>query len=303
MSCLLSRKACAALLGVSVKTVRNWDTGRHRVPWSAVKLLRIVRQGDLGALVPSWAGWTLSGGVLRSPEGRCFEPHESSWWALLVAQARAFRERADRLRPVIPAGGVGASAPARLPQAAVTLQPGAGDAVPPAQRTAIAPQPADLMPTGLLGGHAASNDDGDAPGGRMRATPAPATGAAAAPQAAGEPPSPEAPSPPAGVRCGISNTAHLSQFWESPLLPSPAPEVLTMPETQPQLTADAVALDAGDTAAGALSAAIADGVFLRPGCPSLPPPPSGPADSSRTRTRAGGGAMTTVCIFESSTRC
>jgi DNA-binding XRE family transcriptional regulator len=39
LSCLLNRTACAALLGVSVKTVRNWDRGRHRVPWSAVKLL------------------------------------------------------------------------------------------------------------------------------------------------------------------------------------------------------------------------------------------------------------------------
>jgi len=48
----LSRKACAALLGCSVRTVRAWDAGARRVPWSAVKLLRLLRGGDLGALRP-----------------------------------------------------------------------------------------------------------------------------------------------------------------------------------------------------------------------------------------------------------
>jgi DNA-binding transcriptional regulator YiaG len=48
-SCALSRKACAAYLGVSLHTVRHWETGRHRVPWSTVRLLRLLRCGDLGA--------------------------------------------------------------------------------------------------------------------------------------------------------------------------------------------------------------------------------------------------------------
>ena len=119
-SCLLSRKAAAEFLGVSLRTVAYWEAGRCRVPLSVVRLLRIVRLGDLGALSRDWSGWSLHGGALRSPEGRAFTPHESAWWALLVAQARAFVEGRARL------GGVGAAAPAR-PQA-VPLQPEAGEA-------------------------------------------------------------------------------------------------------------------------------------------------------------------------------
>ena len=119
-SCLLSRKAAAQFLGVSLRTVAYWESGRCRVPWSVVRLLRILRLGDLGALSRDWAGWSLSAGTLRSPEGRAFTPAESAWWALLVAQARAFRDHRARL------GGVGAAAPAR-PQA-VPPAPEAGDA-------------------------------------------------------------------------------------------------------------------------------------------------------------------------------
>ena len=104
-SCLLSRKAAAEFLGVSLRTVAYWEAGRCRVPLSVVRLLRIVRLGDLGALSRDWSGWSLHGGALRSPEGRAFTPHESAWWALLVAQARAFVEGRARL------GGVGAAAP------------------------------------------------------------------------------------------------------------------------------------------------------------------------------------------------
>ena len=121
-SCLLSRNAAAEFLGVSLRTVAYWEAGRCRVPWSVIRLLRIVRLGDLGALSRDWSGWSLHAGALRSPEGRAFTPHESAWWALLVAQARAFRDGRARL------GGVGAEAPAR-PQA-VPPQPEAGDAVP-----------------------------------------------------------------------------------------------------------------------------------------------------------------------------
>ncbi len=45
--CLLSRKACAEYLGVSLRTVRHWDAGRNRVPWSVVRMLRVLRMGDV----------------------------------------------------------------------------------------------------------------------------------------------------------------------------------------------------------------------------------------------------------------
>ena len=95
---------------MSLRTVAYWEAGRCRVPWSVVRLLRILRLGDLGALSRDWSGWSLHDGRLHSPEGRAFTPQESAWWALLVAQARAFMDGRTRL------GGVGAAAPAR-PQA------------------------------------------------------------------------------------------------------------------------------------------------------------------------------------------
>lgn len=69
--CLLSnRKAAAAYLGVCVRTIRHWDAGRCRVPWSAVRLLRLLRAGELGGLLDGWEGWTIFRDRLVSPDGR-----------------------------------------------------------------------------------------------------------------------------------------------------------------------------------------------------------------------------------------
>lgn len=96
LSCFLSQRAAADFLGVSVATVRRWDRGQRRVPWAVVRLLRLKRLGDLGALAPAWDGWRLDGDALWSPEGFAYRVGEVGWWGLLVAQARAFRERYDR---------------------------------------------------------------------------------------------------------------------------------------------------------------------------------------------------------------
>lgn len=96
MACLLSRKACAAYLGVSLRTVRYWDAGRHQVPWAVVRLLRFVRLGDLGALEPAWAGFVLNRRGLFSPDGRCFPVDALRCWWQVVEQARFWREDYDR---------------------------------------------------------------------------------------------------------------------------------------------------------------------------------------------------------------
>lgn len=93
LSCFLSQRATAEFLGVSVATVRRWDRGQRRVPWIVVRLLRLMRLGDLGALAPAWDGWRLDGDALWSPEGFAYRAGEVGWWGLLVAQARAFRTR------------------------------------------------------------------------------------------------------------------------------------------------------------------------------------------------------------------
>lgn len=95
-SCLLSRKACADLLGCSLSAVKAWDRGTHRVPWSAVKLLRLVRLGDLGTLRPEWRGWTLARAGLVSPEGIAYARGDLGWWSLTCRQAQAFRLSYDK---------------------------------------------------------------------------------------------------------------------------------------------------------------------------------------------------------------
>jgi hypothetical protein len=95
MGCLLSRKACAEYLGVCLRTVRYWDAGRCRVPWSAVRLLRFVRQGDLGALSDRWAGFYLTGGRLFTPDGRGFTADALRLWWSTVEQARLWRDAYD----------------------------------------------------------------------------------------------------------------------------------------------------------------------------------------------------------------
>lgn len=113
-SCFLSREACAKFLGVSLRTVRYWDAGRCRVPWSAVRLLRFVRLGDLGALDDAWDGWTLNRNGLWSPDGKRYHPAAMRHWWITCEQARWWREDYDRRT----LGGVGASAPAMTPQPA-----------------------------------------------------------------------------------------------------------------------------------------------------------------------------------------
>jgi hypothetical protein len=132
-SCFLNHKACAEFLGVSVRTVRYWDAGRSRVPWSVVKLLRLYRLGDLGVLHGAWSGWILNRNGLWSPDGKRHDPGMMTAWWLTCEQARWWRQDYDQRA----ARGVGAPAPAR-PQA-VTLQPEAVEAVSLASAVLLVP--------------------------------------------------------------------------------------------------------------------------------------------------------------------
>jgi DNA-binding transcriptional regulator YiaG len=107
-SAFLSQRACAEYLGVGLRTVQLWDKGKNRVPWPVVRLLRIIRLGDLGALDPTWTGWTINRNGLWSPTGKKYDPDGMAKWWLVSEQARFFRDAYDRGL----FGGVGAPAPA-----------------------------------------------------------------------------------------------------------------------------------------------------------------------------------------------
>lgn len=84
----LDLPGCAQLLQVSGRTLHNWESGRHVIPFSAYKLLRLLNGMELPG--KSWDGWRFHGDKLWSPEGRSFVGTDASWWSLLVRRAAMF---------------------------------------------------------------------------------------------------------------------------------------------------------------------------------------------------------------------
>ncbi len=73
---------------VTDRTWHNWESGAHRIPFAVIKLCRVLARLELPG--NAWAGWSFQGGVLVTPEGRVIEPKDSSWWSLMVRNAKSF---------------------------------------------------------------------------------------------------------------------------------------------------------------------------------------------------------------------
>jgi len=84
----LSIDAAAKLLHVTPRTVRYWFSGQTAVPYSAYRLVRLMRCMELP---PPFTDWRLHSGRIWTPEGYGFAPEDGGWWSLLVRQARCFR--------------------------------------------------------------------------------------------------------------------------------------------------------------------------------------------------------------------
>ena len=80
-----SREDVAEFLGVSLRTVGHWETGKARVPYAAFRLLRLALRGDM--LDPAWQGYRIVRGRLVTPEGYAFGPGDLAWLSLLVQRA------------------------------------------------------------------------------------------------------------------------------------------------------------------------------------------------------------------------
>ena len=78
----------AKMLHISLRTLQNWLSGRHQVPYSVYKLLRMMRYMELPG--QSWRGWHFSRGQLVTPEGRTISGNDGSWWSLLVRKSNSF---------------------------------------------------------------------------------------------------------------------------------------------------------------------------------------------------------------------
>lgn len=96
-----TRIQAAEFLGVSLRTVGHWETGRARPSYAAFKLLRVLRNGQL--IDPAWHQFRLIRGRLVTPEGHSFHPADMSWQSLLCRQAEAFRDliRTRRLEATV----------------------------------------------------------------------------------------------------------------------------------------------------------------------------------------------------------
>jgi DNA-binding XRE family transcriptional regulator len=84
----LTRLDAAKLLHVSERTLHNWETGHHEIPYSAYRLLRLLTRQELPG--KAWTGWHITAGVLWSPEGHGFKPEDSSWWSMLCRRSAQF---------------------------------------------------------------------------------------------------------------------------------------------------------------------------------------------------------------------
>lgn len=134
----------AQLLQVSTRSVHNWVSGAVPVPYMAMKLLRLMLRYELPG--KDWDGWHLSAGKLYTPEGLALNPHDFTWWGLLVRRAAMFSVCYHELNHLRAAG--------RTAAAAAAMRLGAG------QRTAAKSEPSSeagrpAQPAGpnLLIGH------------------------------------------------------------------------------------------------------------------------------------------------------
>jgi|GEM_PF-2763508 len=110
----LSRDQVASLLGVSLRTVGHWETGKARANYAAYRLLRVYRHGEL--VDPCWSGFIVRDGKLRTPEGHAFGPGDVRWLSLLVRRASLAREllrERDALRVELALAQEAVSGPAK----------------------------------------------------------------------------------------------------------------------------------------------------------------------------------------------
>lgn len=88
----LTRSEAARYLGVTVRTIRNWENAFSRIPYPAFKLLRMRAGGIVQA--PGWEGWRFGrGGALYSPCGRSFLSWELYHIRHMFSMAQHFRDQ------------------------------------------------------------------------------------------------------------------------------------------------------------------------------------------------------------------
>lgn len=91
----MTRAQCAKFLHVSERTLHNWESGKHDIPYAAYRLLRI----HCGYVLPgsAWHDWQFVGDALITPEGHALKPKDAAWWSLLALRADLGQKALARL--------------------------------------------------------------------------------------------------------------------------------------------------------------------------------------------------------------
>lgn len=105
MTSRMNQQEVADLLHVTLRTVKNWESGRATIPYTAYKLLRVMGRHELPG--DQWDGWFISQGALWSPAGRSFESHELGYIGNMFAMARQWLKyrqdtREERIKALPP---------------------------------------------------------------------------------------------------------------------------------------------------------------------------------------------------------
>lgn len=96
----LSFEETAKALGVSWRTVYNWETGKCRIPFAAFELLQVRYLHTLPG--GEFSGWYVQGDHLFDFEGRWYEAGEIRALPYLRGQLKELQREINRLRPPPP---------------------------------------------------------------------------------------------------------------------------------------------------------------------------------------------------------
>lgn len=73
----INQEQAATLCGVTVATIKRWETGRGRIPKAAYELIQYAAAGALPAVAGAgWHGWRFVKGKLTAPNGYQFTAGE-----------------------------------------------------------------------------------------------------------------------------------------------------------------------------------------------------------------------------------
>ena len=89
-----TRAEAAKVLDVTPRTIQNWETGGARVPWMAMRMLRILR----GYALPGadWEGWTIRGDTLYAPNGHGFDAAGLAYLQHVFQMSRLWQQMYSR---------------------------------------------------------------------------------------------------------------------------------------------------------------------------------------------------------------